>query len=201
MYISKGLKGKFVFSSVIHNKINSNLVLEVVGDRNIKELVANKEDPLNTIYKPIGLTEIDYTKDLEDNVSIITFITPSEDYIYVPVNHIVESPSRNGIDYQVVILAANLGPLPLDYDLTLVKDTLKDSILTTTGIKTTVGMTEGSGIYNMDINDHELKMKRLQGRKTHTHSYKHLYEQALKDYRELYQKYMDLIEAMENTIT
>ena len=100
-----GSKGTFKFKEPVASKIDSNQQLEVKGVRSLSELENSNEDPFNTIYNIIGLTEEDYKKDAEVDIPIVIFATPGCEYFYVPANRILSIPKIDGVKYQELVLA------------------------------------------------------------------------------------------------
>ena len=121
-----GSEGTFVFSKPFSDYINSDQLLRVVSTRSIVELEDSSEQPFDTIYKAVGLSEKDFENDITNNALIVMFSTEGGEYIYVPTTYIESMPIRNGIKYHEVSLIINLGYIPLDFNIDLITDIIKD---------------------------------------------------------------------------
>jgi len=129
--------GKFTFKDPVNLVLNENMEYKVVGIRAIKELIDTGDDPLKTIYEPIGLSEDMFRIDVANKVNIIVLTnTSGNSYTYVPDSYIVGAPDTSGYKYAENMLAINLGNLPLDLDLTNIKEEIVDLILSLTGLHT-----------------------------------------------------------------
>lgn len=133
-------RGKFTFSAHVENikKLNPEEEFTVTSIRSIMDLHKSEELPYETIYVPIGLSAKDFEEDLKSDIPIVVFTKTNGDFFYIPADHILSMPNVTGIRYRGVILAVNLGGLPLNFDLSLAKNTIIDNIYDTIGIKSTV---------------------------------------------------------------
>lgn len=180
-----GTKGKFEFKEPFNTGIKANQELMVYAIRTIQELVDSGENPYEFIYKNVGLSEDDMNKDLDDSIPIIVLASGSNEYYYVPANRLSSLPNISGVKYQQKMLAINVGPLPIDYNLDLAKDTIRDAVLESMGINSTVEVIAASAISYKTDNEHIKYMKLINGKKTINTSYKTRYKQLLETYNKL----------------
>lgn len=174
-------RGKFTFSSAISKikKLSADEEYTVTSIRSLIDLHKSEELPYETIYQPIGLSSKDFEEDLNTDVPIVVFTKTNEDFFYIPADHILSMPNVTGIRYRNVILSANLGGLPLNFDISLAKTTIADEIYNTLGIKTTVAEIYSSAVTLVsDDADAALRLK-LANLKTVDKSYLTKYKETL----------------------
>lgn len=155
-------KGKFTFSAHVSSikKLSATEEYTVTSIRSLMDLHKSEELPYETIYVPIQLTEKDFENDLKNDIPIVVFTKTNEDFFYIPASHILSMPNVTGIRYRNVILSANLGGLPLNFDISLAKSIIADTIYETLGIKTKVAEVYSSAVTLIsDEDDKTLKLK------------------------------------------
>ena len=180
-----GSKGIFSFAEPFNDIIADTQELEVKALRSLKEIYDSEEDPYTNIYQSYNLTEQEFKRDLQWKVPVIVFSDSSNQYFYVPATKLLSLPKITGVKYQEVMLAVNLGYLPLGYDISLLADTLKTDLLATTGITSTVQKIQTSAIQMVSIDEHDKFKKLLESKKTNKSSYRYKYEVLLQKYNDL----------------
>jgi len=162
MLISINTKGKFTFKEPLNSIIAKDLEYEVVAIRTIKELIDTDDDPLNTVYVPIGLSEDIYREDVKNNINIIT-LSPVEGntYNYIPESYIVGAPDTAGYPYAETLLAVNLGKMPIDFDMTTMKDEITQIIKELYGLEVEVAKTNTSAVEIFSEVDNALFQRKL----------------------------------------
>lgn len=170
-----GSKGKYTFKEPFNQEDYENQELTVSAVRTFKELQDGNIDVFKTIYNLVGLTETDLLSDMTNSVPIVVFTSTSGNYLYVPANRVVGLPDTSGVKYQEVVLAINLGLMPLNFNLETVKQTVIDSVHDTLGVRSTVQEVKSSGILLIDsVKDHEFR-RLLANRKTQDMSFRTKY--------------------------
>lgn len=76
----------------------------------------NDVDIFNQIYVPKGLNSEIYTRDVNDNVSIITLVSDT-DTVTVPSSYITGVPAELAVPYSYNVISADVGLLPDTVDL------------------------------------------------------------------------------------
>lgn len=127
--------GKFTFKDPFKDKIDKDQELRVIGIRNIPELIASNEDPLEFIYKQVGLDEPDMQEDINNNIPIVVFITTGHKYIYVPADRIATIPKINGVLYQERMIGVPLGSLPVGLNYNKLLDDITTMVYDSIGVK------------------------------------------------------------------
>lgn len=191
-----GAKGRFNFLEPFDNEQYKKEELKVSAVRAFKELKDSGIDIYELIYRPVGLSENDLLEDMDNNVPIIILESQAGKYLNIPANRIQSLPDISGVKYQQRMLVANLGLLPLDFNLDTLYKIIKDDVYDSTGIQTEVQDIKSSGIVIIEeIKDKEY-MKLLGNKKTVNLSYRTRYYQ-LKD---AYDKLLEQQEKLENYI-
>lgn len=170
-----GAKGRFKFLEPFNKEQYQNEELRVSAIRTFKELKDSSIDVYELIYQPVGLTENDLLKDIENNIPIVVLESQAGKYLNIPANKIQSLPDISGIKYQQRMLVANLGLLPLDFNLDTLYKVIKDDVYDVTGIQTEVQDIKSSGIVIIDeIKDKEY-MRLLDNKRTVNLSYRTRY--------------------------
>lgn len=170
-----GSKGRFKFVEPFNQEQYQNEELRVSAIRTFKELKDSSINVYELIYQPVGLTENDLLVDVENNIPIVVLESQAGKYLNIPANKIKSLPDISGIKYQQRMLVANLGLLPLDFNVDTLYKIIKDDVYDVTGIQTEVQDIKSSGIVIIDeIKDKEY-MKLLDNKKTVNLSYRTRY--------------------------
>jgi hypothetical protein len=157
--LSVGQESYFTFKEPVNfyikNKFNLNeltVKLKVVSIISMKDTIRNDlRDPYTDFYIPAGISEVEYKKDLVDNVPMIslTYIDTRnvERFIRCPLNYIDSVASITNIPYQNKLILIDLNRLPVDTNVTELFSDLSDYIESRIGItpalkEVSVGNTE-----------------------------------------------------------
>lgn len=195
-----GTKGIFTFESPFDDKMYNNAEYEVKAIRSLSEMHDSEEKPYENIYQPVNLTEKDFKTDMDHNVPIIVLASSGGSYYYVPASKLKSMPKITGIKYQQVMLAINLGYLPISFNLDVAKDTIVNDIKSTLGITSTVEAIKTSAVQLVNEDDHTTFQKLLDTNKKIRNSYRVRYELLSKKYEELRKKLKILNNCMINHI-
>lgn len=187
-----GSKGKFTFKAPFDLEVYSNQEFTVTAVRSYKEVADSNIDIYKVVYEPVGLTEVDFLKDSQNNVPLVILINTAGKYINIPANRISALPDTSGTKYQEVVLAVNVGLLPLGYDLETTKDVLLDCIHDTLGVESTVQEVKSSGIIIIDQLQHDTYMKLLANKRNINLSFRTRYNKLKDQYDRLDKLYKDL---------
>ena len=121
--------GVFKLKGKLQSYLSESLWYTCIAIRKIEEIEALGIDCYNEFYKPINLDVVDYQKDAEFNAC------SNGDLKHFPSTYLASFPNGSGILYNVMGIAYDLGPLPLEYDLTDLDNKLKEVIRNTIGIR------------------------------------------------------------------
>ena len=130
------------FNTYFKNKFNLDSLtvkLKVVSLISMKDMIRNDlRDPFSEIYLPAGLDEVQYKKDLLDNVTIVSFsfrdLKGIERFIRCPINYIESIANVSNKEYINKVIVIDLNKLPLDLDTTIFFNDLSDFIESRIGI-------------------------------------------------------------------
>jgi hypothetical protein len=177
-------KGAFSFKEPF-NLLASDQEYKVNGIRSLTDLYDSGEKPYENIYLPVGLTDVDFKNDLDQDIPIIVFTTGGNDYFYVPANRVLTMPIINGVKYQDKILAIHLGSLPLDMDLTIAKNNIIQAVYDNTGIESTVEVVPASATVFVTYQDDETFKKLISNNATVKESYRNKYMKEVENTNKL----------------
>ncbi len=143
---SIGTKAYFTFIDPINTFLKSKfnldsltVKLKVISVISMKDMIRNDlRDPFTDLYSASGISEVEYKKDLIDNVPIVSFsfrdLQGIERFIRSPLNYISSISSLSDIEYINKLLVLDLNKLPQDLDTTIFFNDLTDFIESRLGI-------------------------------------------------------------------
>lgn len=170
-----GTKGSFSFQEPFDSILFSNQEYEVKSIRSLKELYDSEEDPYTNIYSANNLTEDDFKTDLDNNIPIIVLANDANQYYYVPATKLSSLPKLTGVKYQEIMLAINLGYLPVDIDATAVKSDIETAVSEKLGVTSTIEVLKTSAIQLVDESKDE-EYTKLRKQKMNTDTWKTKYK-------------------------
>lgn len=100
----------------------------------LEKLVSMGDEPYDDYYGPKSISKDIYQNDLISQVCIITVRDESGQLYSFPSSYLVSFPSGNGVEYGILGLAVTIGPLPVDTNLTILKQKVKDLVKDTVGV-------------------------------------------------------------------
>jgi hypothetical protein len=106
--------------------------------RYFTEMVSEGIDIYTTYYEPKGLTQQDYTDDLNAGAVMCILYSSAGSVITVPDTFIQSYPGIGMANWGQIILSADIGPIRLDLDLSFLKEQVGNIISDTIGVVPTV---------------------------------------------------------------
>ena len=177
--IQKGMKGKMEFKEPISTFLSNNVIYEITSITPIQEMLSNGLD-MSVIYTTYGISDT-YKDDVKSNVDIIGFIIEgSTEYIYVPKHYITKAPVINGVEYVEKLLVINIGLVPVNLSLDIIKDTLRETLESEINIEV-IGIKDvsNSGVILFDDVEHNEYMFKTNNFLENKKTYKELYQDSL----------------------
>jgi hypothetical protein len=109
-----------------------NIVYRCDAIRTFKELAKRNIDVYTTYYAPFNLAENIYNEDAQLGASIVTLVSATGEFYYVPNTYIQSYPGSAGVRYDRKIMVVELGLMPstidLDYFIPIVQDLVKKNV-------------------------------------------------------------------------
>lgn len=112
-----GLEGSFELTAPFTNAVRPNARYTVRSIRCLSSIIADGEDP-RSFYESYNVPDIDYIRDLQNDVAIIGIQAVTGEYVYVPQSFIASYPMISGVSYRPLSVVLPLGMIPDDQDLT-----------------------------------------------------------------------------------
>lgn len=143
---SIGLQSYFTFKDPINtyfkNKFNLDsltIKLKVISIISMRDMIRNDlRDPFSEIYVPAGLSELEYKKDLRDEIAIISFsfvdIQGVTKFCRCPINYVQSIADISNKEYINKMIVLDLNRLHSDLDTTVFFTDLADFIESRLGI-------------------------------------------------------------------
>lgn len=153
--IKVGQKGVFVLAPPFNTKIVGNSLQTCTSIRGILECELSGEDVKNNVYLNNGLVEADYKSDKSNGVPIVTLYTKGGGWFLVPLNRIMSEPVINGVPYHTLTLAAGLGPMEANSDLSYLSDLVADTIYQTIGVRPDIQYAQTSDPFVISFEEHD----------------------------------------------
>lgn len=130
---SLGTKGLFELRAPF--ELVPGVEYHVAAVRSLEEVRVLDTDPLTRIYLNNGLSKTDYESDRVAGASIVTLLAVNQAPVYVPDTYIVSFPSNDMVPYSRLVLTSNLGPLPTDFDTSLIEAKVKAALSDILGVE------------------------------------------------------------------
>jgi len=200
MIPSIGVRGLFKIGTPFSSYINVQQEFKVVSIDTIPKIVNAGQDPIKTIYEPVGLSKDDFNTDLDNNVKIITLSTDSGEYIYIPDKYILSQPIVNGINYREKTIMVNLGYLPVNHNIDTLTSIVEDDIYDVLGIKTNAAIIDTSTTISIEGLKHKEFMLKLENKKKIDKSYRTRYLMEVERNKKLEKTIKDLEEELKKHI-
>lgn len=136
-----GIKGAFLLKAPFATE--ADVEYTVVALRSIAEFTAKTGDPVELIYKKVGLGRPELTADQAEGAIIVVLSTKAGVLMYVPDTYILSYPFMGSIPYSHIILSVSLGMLPDDMDLTGAQQVVTSAVSDAIGVEPTVFISKG----------------------------------------------------------
>lgn len=150
-----GTSGVYTLASPFNTQLQAQTSYKCDAIRRFADLLEVGIEPFEEYYQPVGLAETVYQQDLANNVCIISLVSNTGHWVYVPSSYIQSYPDIGGVPYIVTVLGLELGALPAYMDLTGLKAALaalcRDTIGKTPDIKEAVI----SAVEKLSQSDHD----------------------------------------------
>ncbi len=145
-----GAIGSFNVSTPYNTIVNPLKEYKVESIRSIQEMVDAGENPLQTIYLDVNLTENDMKVDIKNKVKIVVLTDSANAYAYIPETKFLSAPDITGIRYQEKALAINIGLTLVEGELTTLMDDIKSLIQGRIGVISNVQEIDASAVMRID---------------------------------------------------
>lgn len=153
------------YHTFIRNKFNINTLnirLKVISVISMRDMIrTDLRDPFIEIYEPAGLGEVDYKRDLNNNVYLVSFSFKTSDgverYVRVPLNYIASLSDSATVEYVNRILMLDLGYVPKNLDLTPLAADFIDFVASRVGVGPVIKDVSVGDVHLVTQDDHELR--------------------------------------------
>lgn len=166
---SIGLQAYFTFKEPFntffkakYNLDSLTIKLKVISVISMRDMIRNDlRDPFTELYETVGISEVDYKTDLLDNIPIVSFsfkdLSDVEKYIRCPLNYIDSYSNVSNIEYINKVFVIDLNKLPIDLDLSVYINDLKDFIESRVGLTPDVKEVSIGDVELVDLNEHSTR--------------------------------------------
>lgn len=130
-----GSSGIYTLLEPFQNDLLANTNYTCIAIRKFADIAVAGGDVYNDYYLPKSISKVVYQSDLENGACILTLQTNSGRTTHVPSSYLKTYPASGGKAYHVVALAINIGAIPDELDLTLLKLKIAELVKDTVGIQ------------------------------------------------------------------
>ena len=150
-----GSRGCITLASPFDTLVIPNRQYRVLSIRKIEDFNISGDNVFEEIYQPAGLTSVQYQTDIDNGVSIVTFVGDGEEILHIPDNYIISYPVNNGIYYQSKAVVFDLGPLPETYDMSAVLTQAQNLIQNIVGVNVEGRIINTSAKMKVSYDEHD----------------------------------------------
>ncbi|BAW19040.1 hypothetical protein [Ralstonia phage RP31] len=133
-----GTSGIYKLDAPFAAQLQPNMSYRCDAIRRLSDLLELGIDPFAEFYDKNGLTKEKYDADVVNQVCMISLVSSSGHWLYVPSTYVLAYPDLNGVPYTVMVLGLELGAIPNYKDLTGLKQALANLTRDTIGVMPTV---------------------------------------------------------------
>lgn len=109
------------------------------GHRTFEQYIVSGEDPVEKVYAPVGLTEVEYLADSTlAGILVVTLVTEDGDTLSLPNKYIIDYPESAIVPHSWYVLTLSLGMLPDDYNLQRIEAAAKEAVSDYIGVEPNV---------------------------------------------------------------
>jgi hypothetical protein len=150
-----GTSGIYKLASPFNTLLQANMSYRCDAVRRVTDYLEVGLDPFVDIYEPRGLSKAIYNTDLLNQVCIVSLVSTSGHWIYVPSTYIASYPDINGVPYTVMVIGLELGAIPNYKDLTGLKQAIASLTRDVIGVMPTVREVAISAVQKLSQSDHD----------------------------------------------
>lgn len=133
-----GTSGIYKLADPFQGLMQPNMSYRCDAVRRLSDLLNVGVEPYEEYYQKNGLSKDKYDQDTQNQVSIVSLVSTSGHWIFVPTTYILQYPDLNGVAYHVLVLGLELGAIATYKDLTGLKTSLANLCRDTVGVLPTV---------------------------------------------------------------
>jgi hypothetical protein len=130
--LTVGMKGRFQLITPFQT---STVIYTIQALRTINEWLDSDQDPLASVYLKNQLTQSDFNTAISANQLIASLQSEVGQWLYVPTNYIIGSPSADGVIYTANVLGVSIGSHAVTTNLTAVTQDISEVVYKHLGIR------------------------------------------------------------------
>lgn len=150
-----GTAGIYKLAPPFSTLLQANMSYRCDAIRRIADFVEVGVEPFEEYYLPYGLTQAQYDQDMANQVCIVSLVSASGHWVYVPSTYIIAYPDLNGVPYTVMVLGLELGAIPNYRDLSGLKSVLSELCRDTIGVVPSIKEVAISAVQKLSQSDHD----------------------------------------------
>lgn len=125
-----------------------------IAIRKFADIIRDGQDPYQVYYQTKNLQLADYQRDYDAGECIVTLRSAGGQFIHVPTSYILSYPNQSGVPYAVMVLGVNLGAIPNQADLSVIKQKISDVVHDYYGVTPSIQQAVISEVQNKSAADH-----------------------------------------------
>lgn len=149
-----GASGQWKLKEPFAAKYIPDLTYSCRAVRKLSEAVAVGEEVFERYYAPENIPVEVYEQHVKDDISLITLLSSTGNFIFVPMPYVDGWPSGDVVPYVVLGMAIELGAIPNTIDPTFLTPKVENVIRAALGHKPTITYVALSPVKNVDYTEH-----------------------------------------------
>lgn len=187
-----GTEGIYKLKAPFAAKLRPNTSYRCDATRRFSDLFEQGIDPYEQYYEPNGISRARYEEDVSLGASIISLVTASGLWLYVPSTYIEAYPNQGGIPYRGLVIGIPLGPVPTSMDTSAVRAAIQNVVRDMMGIDAQAQVVAVTEQQNLSLSDHNALQLAREHNKANSPTDSARAKDFENKYRELLQRYQQL---------
>jgi hypothetical protein len=133
-----GMSGLYSLKAPYTALCNPSVEYTCTGVLSISGALAQGQEPLEDVYLAQGGSEEEYAADEALDHCIITLQAGAGELVTVPNSALIRLPDADGVRYTGLMLGISLSAVPVELDLSALKERLSDVVFDQLGVRSTV---------------------------------------------------------------
>jgi hypothetical protein len=137
---SIGAKGIWAADAPYASVLVPDVIYECVAVRKLADIIAAGEDGFAKYYSGFGLTVTEYINDVQLGVCIVSLLSGTGQWSYIPHTRLAVAPDVAGVKYSRIVMGIQLGELPESMDLSPLSGVIQSAVQHYLGIAPVINL-------------------------------------------------------------
>lgn len=151
-----GTSGIYTLAAPFNSLLQADMSYRCDAVRRISDFIEVGIDPFEEFYVANQLEKNTYDQDLMNQVCIISLVSSTGHWVYVPSTYILAYPDINGVPYTVMVLGVEIGAVPNYLNLAGFKQAIINLTRDTIGVIPTIREVAISAVQKLSHVEHSV---------------------------------------------